>query len=67
MPSKKSNQTIKNHTKSQNMQNILGRMRDYEFCTYVRSLANQMNAVIHGCMNRSPGYTPVQCVVVTCT
>ncbi|CAN0522727.1 unnamed protein product, partial [Laminaria digitata] len=25
------------------LQNILGRMREYEFCTYVRSLANQMN------------------------
>ena len=37
-------------------QSILGRMRECEFCTYVRRLANQMNAMFHGSINRSPWY-----------
>ena len=32
-------------------------MRKYGFCTYVRSLTNQINAAIHGRMSDSLGYT----------
>ena len=32
------------------------------FCTYVRSLANQINAIIHSRMSDSLGYTWPSCV-----
>ena len=37
-------------------------MRKYGFCTYVRSLTNQINAVIHSRMSDSIGYTWPSCV-----
>ena len=37
-------------------------MRKYGFCTYVRSLTNQINAVIHSRMSDSLGYTWRSCV-----
>ena len=49
-------------------QSILGRMRECEVCTYVRSLANQMNAMFHGSMNSSPWCIHlVWCVAATYT
>ena len=37
-------------------------MRKYGFCTYVRSLTNQINAVIHSRMSDSIGHTWPSCV-----
>ena len=37
-------------------------MTKYGFCTYVRSLTNQINAVIHGLMSDSIGHTWPSCV-----
>ena len=37
-------------------------MRKYGYCTYVRSLTNQINAVIHSRMGDSIGYTWPSCV-----
>ena len=37
-------------------------MRKYGFCTYVRSLTNQINVVIHSRVSDSVGYTWPSCV-----
>ena len=37
-------------------------MRKYEFCTYVRSLTNHINAVIQSRMSDSIGHTWPSCV-----
>ena len=41
---------------------MLPKMKKYGFCTYVRSLTNRINAVIHCRMSDSIGHTWSSCV-----
>ena len=52
-----------NKIQTTDKQNIIEVLRKNGFCTYVRSLTNQINAVIHSHMSDSIGHTWPSCVV----